>query len=108
MHATNEVLSEFLCHAANKVFFTHDISHDLRFKPDHTGITFLATVEALKTDLSDTFMLVFPPSDPVQAANLMEHVCAECTRSTGGALLILPTSYNARHSWYGYESLGIF
>ena len=44
-----------------KYFFTHDISHDLRFKLALTGLTFLATAEALKTDLSDTFMLVFRP-----------------------------------------------
>ena len=108
MRATNEILYEFLCHASKKVFFTHVISHDLRFKLDLAGLTFLAIVEALKTDLSDTCMLVIPPFDHVQAANLMEHVCSECTRSTGGALLILPTTYNARFSLFGYESLGTF
>ena len=106
MHATYEILPEFLCHASEEVLFTHVISHDLRFKRDLTGLTFLATEEALKTDLSDTSMLVVPPS--VQVANLMERVRVVCTRSTCSTLLVLPTSYNDRHSLYGYESCGTF
>ena len=65
VHATNEILFEFLCHASKKYYFTHVISHDSHFKLGLTGLPFLATVEALKTDLSDTFMLVVPPSDPI-------------------------------------------
>ena len=108
MHATYGICPNFFVILRKKYFFTRVISHDLRFKLDLIGLIFMANDEALKKDLSDTSMLVVPPSDLVQAANLMEHVRVEWSRSAGGALLILPTSYNARHSLYGYESLGTF
>ena len=108
VHATYEVQYEFLCRALEKVFCKHVVSSDLRIKIDLTDVIFLGHEEALRSDLSDTSMLVLPPSDTIQVVHLMYHIRAACSRSSGGAILILPSTYSDRHSLHGYESLGTF